>query len=143
MKRLLLGTVSALAFGCAPKMVEVDLSEAGLAATMQAPEGSTVERKPLGVMVTGEQFDLAVWNRTRDLDEERARGNEDRYTLLVDEPDAVLLQHEAMGGPFYYATVNVDVGDESWSCATDPLANVDDEDGGHRMIEACRSLQAK
>lgn len=143
MNRLLLGTLCALAFGCAPNMVEVDLSEAGLAATMQAPEGASVERKPLGVMVTAEQFELAVWDRARDLEEQRARGAEDRYTLVVDEPDAVLLEHESMGGPYYFATVNVEVNGQPWSCATDPLGNIDDESAGHRMIEACRSLQAK
>lgn len=144
MKRMILMALASVpAIGCAPNMVEVDLSEAGLEATMQAPEGATVERKPLGAMVEAENFELVIWNRSRDLEEERARGAEDRYTLVVDEPDAVLLQHEAMGGPFYYATVNVEVGGAPWSCATDPLGNVDDEAAGRRMIDACRSLQAK
>ena len=48
-----------------------------------------------------------------------------------------------MGGPYYFATVNVEVGGQPWSCATDPLGHVDDEAAGMRMIEACRSLQAK
>ncbi|MEM9071379.1 MAG: hypothetical protein AAGE52_22930 [Myxococcota bacterium] len=138
--------IGLVAFGlvaCSPKMVEVDLSSAGLNATMQAPEGAQVERKPLGVVVTAEQFEVSVWNRTRDLAEERARGSQDRYTLVVDEADAVLLEFEAMGGPFYTATVNVDVGGSPWSCATDPLANVNDEAAGMRMLEACRSLKAK
>ncbi len=141
--RVLIWTVGALALGCSPNMVEVDLSESGLSATMQAPEGATLESKPLGVEVTAEQFELSVWDRPRDVDEERARGGEDRYTLIVDETDAVLLEHESMGGPYYFATVNVQVGGATWSCATDPLGHVDDKSAGMRMIEACRTLQAK
>ena len=145
MKRItLIGAVLALA-ACGPTMKELDLEAAGLPATMQAPEGASAEAaRGGGVHVTAEGFDLLVRQRALDLAAEKAEvaGNE-RYAIPVDAEDALLTEFEALGGPFYRAFVNVEVGGETWSCQTDALANMTDSSMGEAMVEACRSLTAK
>ena len=130
---------------CSPTLKALDLEAAGLAATMQAPEGATAEAGRLeSVHVTAEGFDLVVRKSALDLAAEKAEvsGN-DRYALTIDAEDALLTEFEALGGPFYRAHVNVDVGGETWSCQTSALANVTDSSMGEAMVEACRSLAAK
>lgn len=130
---------------CSPTMKELDLEAAGLAATMQAPEGAAAEAGPLeSVHVTAEGFDLVIRQTALDLASQKAdvAGN-DRYALTIDTEDALLTEFEAMGGPFYRAHVNVSVGDATWSCQTDALANVTDSSMGEAMVQACRSLAAK
>lgn len=145
MKRItLIGAVLALA-ACGPTMKELDLEAAGLPATMQAPEGASAEAaRGGGVHVTAEGFDLLVRQRALDLAAEKAEvASNERYAIPVDAEDALLTEFEALGGPFYRAFVNVEVGGETWSCQTDALANVTDSSMGEAMVEACRSLAAK
>ena len=125
-------------------MVEVDLTTAGLQATMQAPEGATVERKPLGVVVTAEQFEVAVWERSRDLDEARRPPETKNATRCSStSPTRCCCSTSRWAARTSSQPSTWDVNGQPWSCATDPLGKVDDESAGHRMIEACRSLRAK
>lgn len=130
------------------KLVTTDLQPAGVAATVQAPEGASV-KEAFGraeVETAGGGFHIEIAAEKADLaarKQEIEANDVNRFKrYVVDDADGVLYQSELMGKPEYHLLVNVDGGEAGFECE-DSKGPVYTEAQARAMFAACRTLTAK
>jgi hypothetical protein len=130
------------------ELVATDLSPAGAAATMKAPQGAKVEEQfgAVEVALADHTFHVEIHGGKADLTERKAEIAENELNKLkgyvVDEAGAVLYESEVMGKNEFHLLVNVDGGEAGWACE-DAKGPSYTRAQAQTMFDACKSITAK
>jgi hypothetical protein len=139
----------ALLSGCETKMAPLDLSSAGLNATVNAPEGATVEKGKFGGVriVKGESFLLDITARAAKLEEDKASctgATHKNCEVISEQPDALITKWVQFSKDVHRIHANVTVQGKTYSCSSDSKSGVAVKKAeAERMLQTCKSITPK
>lgn len=144
--------VVTLLTGCSgeTKLVDTDLSSAGMSATIQAPEGATVEKGQFGgvYIKKGDDFELTIRDRAEDLAQAKADctgAQHKNCEVVTDESGALVTRWVQLGKDVHNVRANVEAGGKTWGCASKATrSGVEvDRSTADALLKTCRSVQPK
>jgi len=130
------------ACGEAP-MVALDLSAAGIAGSVNAPEGATARAGERGaVIVEWDDVELRLKEGDADVDFVRGLWNgSENHEVLRDEERLILTKQRALGRDEFHIAVDVDVAGTTYGCTDGDWSHIEDQDDAELALRVCQSLR--
>jgi hypothetical protein len=139
--------------GCdrAPKLASLDLSGAGLDATVDAPVNAIASKKGsfgYGVSVTGPKgYTLHITPGKQNIAEAKKsceNASQKNCKVVVDSPDAIVAEWRQLGRKNYLVDVAVSAAGTDFSCSNEPLGvTLESRATAESMIVTCKSLSVR